>query len=104
MLSTDVPLLVGSVDLEKPSLLWAQLRLYRDRLTLTYWQGLTPETRQIPLQDINDVEQPAPDRLVLRRTDAPPLRIQVDPAARWRTAIMAHRDVEHDVPPEDDDT
>jgi len=103
MLSTDVPLLVGSVDLEKPSLLWAQLRLYRNRLTLICWQGLTPETRRISLQDIDEVEQPAADRLVLRLADDDPLRVQVDSAERWRTAIVAHRDVEHDVPPEDDD-
>ncbi len=89
---TDVPLRTASFSLADRHLLWARARLYADRLTLYGWGLWGRYRRQIPFEIIDDVEHEA-SCLVLHLDGDRVLRLHMDAASRWHTALETHRDV-----------
>lgn len=90
MTDADSPgpeLLSESFSFDRPSLLWARVRLYEDRLELTGWR-LTGRYRQrILLRRILQADVPDENCLLLWMADGRTLRLRVDDAEQWQEAI-----------------
>ena len=80
-------LLSGRFRFRNPSLLWARVRLYGDRLELSGWHTRGRYLRRIPLQHVLQVDAPDADSLILWLSDGKTLRLRVREAPRWKRAI-----------------
>lgn len=88
----DVPLRTASFSLADRWLVWTEARLYANRLVLTGWGLWERYWHPIPFEAIERVEHTNAS-LIIHRKGAPALRLHLDAARRWHTAIEAHRAV-----------
>jgi hypothetical protein len=88
----DVPLRTASFSLADRWLVWTEARLYANRLVLTGWGLWERYWHSIPFEAIEGVEH-TNAILIIHRKDGRALRLYLDAARRWHTAIEAHRAV-----------
>lgn len=90
MTDADSPakeLLSDSFSFPYPTLLFAQVRLFEDRLELTGWRLWERYRRRIPLHRILQVDVPNENCLLLWMADGQTVRLRIDNAQRWQQVI-----------------
>ena len=86
-LTSHETVLSGRFRFHNPSLLWARVRLYKDRLELSGWQMQGRYVRRIPLQQVLQADVLKADSLLLWLSNGETVRLRVQGALRWKQAI-----------------
>lgn len=89
MASDASPLRTSWFSFQKPTLFWRRLHLYPDRLELRGWRWFERYRRSIPFREILQVDV-TDEALVVWLDDGTTLRLRVDDAFEWKTAVDAH--------------
>jgi hypothetical protein len=79
--------LSGRFRFRNPSLLWARVRLYADRLELSGWHMQGRYFRRILLQQVLQADALNADSLLLWLSDGETVRLRVKEAHRWKRTI-----------------
>ena len=86
-LTSPDAVLSGRFRFRNPSLLWARVRLYPDRLELSGWHMQGRYVRRIPVRQILQADATTFDSLLLWLSDGETIRLRVKEAFRWKQAI-----------------
>jgi hypothetical protein len=86
-LTSPETVLSGSFRFHNPGLLWARVRLYKDRLELSGWQMQGRYVRQIPLQQVLQADALNAESLLLWLSNGETVRLRVEEALEWKRAI-----------------
>jgi hypothetical protein len=89
---SDVPVRTAPFTLEDRWLLWSRVRLYADQVELVGWSPTGRYHRDIPLERIEEAEAIG-EALVLKLAEEDAIRIRIDAAEQWASAIATYRDV-----------
>ena len=84
---TPKALRTSRFSFREPLLLFPRVRLYRDHLTLEGWTWRARFRRRIQRRDILQADVTSTGRLILWLHHGETIRLRVDDAAAWKTAL-----------------